>query len=106
MRNMEVVRFNYGALRAPDYVDNVTIGTTAKSVTVPSSAAFVVFGSDVNFYVKYSTATAAALPSTASNVTDGTGNELNPNTRYIYGASGLSIIGASSGSMSLAWFRS
>lgn len=109
MRNMEVIRFNYGALRAPDYVDNITIGTTAKTVTPPTSAAFVVFASDVNFYVRYSTTAAAALPSTATNITDGTGCELNPNTRYIGrvgggGVTGMSIIGVSTGSMSLAWF--
>ncbi len=105
MRNLEVVPFSYGARRAPDYVDNVTIGTSAKAVTVPSSAAFVLFASDVNFYVRYSTTAAAALPTTAGDVTNGSGNELNPDMRYLYGATGLSIIGASTGAVSLAWYR-
>lgn len=103
MRNMEVVPFPDGALRAPDYVDaRVLAANTNETVTVPTGAAFVVFSANVDFYASYD-GDDAAVPS--GDVTDGSSNEMNPTVRYIAGITEIDIIAAEAGIVTMAFFK-
>jgi hypothetical protein len=73
----------------------------AETETTPSGASYVVFTSDVDFYVCWN---GAAATSPSADVTNGEGSELNPTERYIGGVSSFSIIADAAGSVMLAYY--
>lgn len=91
LRNMEVRRFDYGALRYPGYIQaRVLAANTAESITVPTNARYVVFsGNCPDYYVSYDADT-AIVPN--ADVDDGTSNEYAPTVRFISGLTSLSVI--------------
>ncbi len=75
------------ARSAPGYIDaRALAANTAESHTVPAGAKFVIFGSDGDFYARPNGA--ASVP--GSDVTDGSGSELNP---VIWDLTGVTSIG-------------
>ena len=91
------------SLSSPSYVNNYALSaSTAKSVTVPSGARVAVFNSDANLWVRYD-GSDAAIP--ASDVTDGTGSELNPAARDVSELQSLSIIAAAACKVSISFYR-
>lgn len=76
------------AIDFPDHVNTAVAGATAKAVTVPVGAKFVVFSATGDFAADgYKT---AVLPT--SDRTDGSGSELNPSVRDCKGLSTISVI--------------
>ena len=60
----------------------------AETYTLPSGCRYVMFSADGDFYARY--AGTAAVPTTE--VTDGTGAELNPAVRYVGDQTTISVI--------------
>lgn len=84
----------------PDYVLNRTVAaSTAESITVPTGAKYVNFSANVDFYANYTTT--ATVP---ADVTDGSASELNPTMRGIAGVTTISVISASAGQISAAFY--
>jgi hypothetical protein len=84
---------NKSIINAIDFSDNVQVcvaGTTAKSVTVPAGAEFVVFSATGDFAAD---AFKTAVAYTADN-TAGTASEMNPAIRYLKGVTTISVIAA------------
>lgn len=91
------------APRYPSYVCALVLTAgSAKSLSVPSWAKVVVFGASggIDFYVSYGGT--ATIPS--SDITDGTGCELNPVARIIEGVGSISIISSKSGVVTLSFY--
>lgn len=75
--------------------------STAESITPPAGARFVIFSSNVDFFVN--AFTTATVP---GDVTDGTGSELNP-AAYMFSPNELptlSVISASAGIVTAAFY--
>ncbi len=90
----------------PRYVNHCVFAAASSghAYDVPAGANFVSFSADCNFAVRYGS-TAAAYPS--SDVTDGSGNEINATMRNIGSTlttTGISLIAPSSGIVTLSWF--
>ena len=77
-------------LRIPaDHVDAMVLAaTTPETYTVPSGARFLVFSSNADFYVRKNAA--GAVP--GSEVSDGSGSELNPAGYAVYDGDGTQVI--------------
>lgn len=95
------------ALNQPDYVNTrVLAASTAESFTVPSGAdgshaRFVSFSSTCDFFANFKTT--ATVPST--DVTDGTGSELNPLIRYLdVSTTTISVISGSTCTVTASFF--
>lgn len=79
-----------GEFSPADYIDNyVLAATVAQTVTVPAGVTAVAFSATDDFYVRWSTGT-AAIPGV--NVTDGSGAEINPVMRSVYPGQTFSVI--------------
>jgi len=92
MKNLVQRLGNNGSIvSAIDFPDNVQVcvaGTTAKSVTVPAGAEFVIFSSTGDFAADgFKTAVAYTADNTA-----GTASEMNPAVRYLKGVTTISVI--------------
>lgn len=94
------------AVRPTSYIQTLAFAAaTAEAVAVPTGAKYVVFGADVNFAVRYNAA-AAGTAAAFGDVSDGTGCEINPTIRYLYGVAEISVIPATTtGNISLAFFK-
>ena len=102
MRHIEILNDNSFALRAPDYVSAAVLSaSTEETVSVPEEASHVFFAGTADFYVGYDDT--AAIPS--SDVTDGTGHELNPTVRLIRGVTDISLISPSNSVVTLSFYR-
>lgn len=80
-----------GAFSIPfsDYIDvRVLLPNTAETVSIPAGAKTVVFSSAEDFYVRISGT--AAVPTT--DITNGTGSELNPVARTVDGLTSFSMV--------------
>lgn len=76
---------------------------TAESDTIPAKANLVIISADVDIYVNCN-GTAAVI----TDVTDGSGSELNPSSYCLNStstATAISVISASVGHVSLAYYR-
>jgi hypothetical protein len=72
-----------------DYIDvRVLLPNIAETVTIPTGAKIVVFSSAEDFYV--CTTATAAVPTT--DITNGTGSELNPVARIVENVPSFSMI--------------
>jgi hypothetical protein len=100
--NLEIRGARAFALAAPTYVDNyVLAANTAQTVTIPDGAYFAFFGANGDFYVN--NVTTATVPS--ANITDGTGNDLNPSVRFFgKGQATFSVIAPASTILSICWY--
>lgn len=91
------------ALRVPAYVDHrVLAANTNETHTVPTGAKFVLFSATADFYASYD-GDNAVVPN--ADVTDGTGNELNPTVRYIEGVAEIDLISASACIVTMSFFK-
>lgn len=111
MNPMEVITQPIGYLRNPNYVEAAFLAAnSAQSIPVPTSAAYVTFAANVDFYVAYvspatvsaGSAQSATVPSVTTS--GGVACELNPLTRYIKGVTSLSVISASNGILTLGFY--
>lgn len=76
--------------------------TSAQTVTVPAKAKYALFNANADFAVRWDGGT-AVMP--ASNVTDGTGSELNPTVRSVVAGETFSLISAAATDIvSIAWY--
>ena len=107
MRTAGVMPDDTFALRYPDYVTSILLSTSAQAIAVPSTlgATRAFFASEANFAVAYGSSVGAVTA--AFTTATSTGCELNPAVRsWAKGAiAELSIIGRSSGYMSIAFFN-
>ena len=107
MRNFGILPDRSNSLRYPDHVTGVQLSTEAQAVAVPSSLGAIqaLFSAEVNFAVAYSTGSGTSVASFTTGAS--TGSELNPAVRSWPkgGLTELSIIGRSSGFLSIAWFN-
>jgi hypothetical protein len=103
MKNIRVNKENGSfALDAPDYVNHYSLtANTAKAVTVPANATIAYFACTNPFYASY-TGT-AVVP--GADVTNGTGNELNPTVRNVRGVTTVSVISAVDSKFTVAFYR-
>lgn len=84
----------------------VLVAATGQAFDTPTGAGFVVFSSNVDFFVRYGS-TAASVPSTSSTGSSTT-SEMNPTARNVgstLGCTGISLIAASAGIVTMAWYR-
>lgn len=92
-------------LRAPNYVNVAVLSSgVGQAFDIPAGVQYVYFGANIDFYVKYGS-TAAALPS--SSLVDGSAAECNPTSRNIgstNATTGLSVIAAAPGNVTMSWF--
>lgn len=72
---------------------------TAESITIPSGAKFAVFSATGDFYAKYN-GTAVVI----TDVTDGTGSELNPTVRSLLPADTISIISPAACNVTVSFY--
>jgi hypothetical protein len=85
----------------PGWVDAyVLTANIAKNIPVPEGAGVVLFSANCDFYVSWKGT--AEVP--ASDVKDGTSNELNPSARYTSGKNMFSIISPSAGIVTMAFY--
>lgn len=120
IRNLEILSEKAFAMRAPAYVDSkILTANTAATFTVPPLANFAVFSADANFYAAYiggsanSPYSTTAVAAASTNISDGTGNELNPTIRFV-GAlmsdatreiSGISVLSPSTCHIAVAYYK-
>lgn len=83
------------AIKQSNHIDvRVLAATTAESYTVPTGAVYIVFscvtstGAAASFWADFNGT--AAIPST--DITDGSGCEVNPAVRYVKGVTTISLI--------------
>lgn len=94
--NENMVGRNYS-----DFIGNAFLAAnTEKTVTIPTGASFVIMRYTGVCYVRIDGT--VIVPTT--DITDGTGGELNPELLKIYGATAIHIISASAGIVSLSWY--
>jgi hypothetical protein len=91
---------------SPDVVQQAVLAAgTGQAFDVPTGGAYCLFSSNVDLWVRYGS-TAASIPTTSSTGSS-TNAELNPTARNIgstLGCTGISIISASSGYATMAWY--
>lgn len=90
--NIAVGSDGESTLSAPTSTDingRALLANVAESITVPSGARFALFNATADFYAKY-TGTAAVI----SDITNGTGSELNPTVRTLVATDTISVISA------------
>lgn len=95
------------AIGAEEYINNrVLVANTAQTFTIPTGAKRVSFNNTENIWVAYTFAgyddKTAVVPSV--NVTDGSGQVLNPKIRHLGKVSKISIISPVACLVSLAYF--
>lgn len=92
-------------IRAPNYVNVAVLASSVgQAFDTPAGVQVVNFKGSVDFYVKYGS-TGAAVP--GASLSTGGGSELNPTTRNIGSTSattGLSLISASAGTVTMSWY--
>jgi hypothetical protein len=93
-------------LASPDTVQQaVFVAGTGQAFDVPAGGHYVVFSGSVDFWVRYGS-TAASIPTTSSTGSS-TNAELNPSSRNIgstLSCTGLSVVSASTGYLTMAWY--
>lgn len=92
-------------VRPTSYVQQRALAAgVAEAIAVPTGAKYVIFGSDVGFAARYN-AGGGGTAATLADVTDGSGCEINPTIRYIYGIQEISVItAATTGNLSATFF--
>ena len=84
------------------YVNNyVLTANTNTAVTVPTGASYAVFSATVDIWVNIGGT--AAVPST--NVTDGTGSDLNPTIRRVESGGTIGVISEYAAKVSIAFYE-
>lgn len=93
-------------LAIPDYVQQaVLVANTGQAFDVPTGANYVVFGANTDFFARYGS-TAASVPTTSSTGSS-TNAEMNPTARNVGSTlttTGLSLVAASAGIVTMSWF--
>lgn len=84
------------------HVDNyVLVADAHKTISVPNGAVWATFNSTADVWIRIGGT--AEVP--AGDVTDGTGSELNPGTRFVEGASTIGAISADGAKLSVSFHR-
>lgn len=105
MRPISKYQSSTTARPCSDSIYNLVLSSnTEDHVTVPTGATYVVISATANTYIKVgSSSVAATVP--ASDITDGTGSDLNPSGYQLYpGDVQVSCISGSSSIVSLAFY--
>lgn len=95
-------------LEAPRWTDQrVLAAGTAAAVTVPTGAKSVIFGRESgSFRVAYSWGGETPVVAiAASDVSDGTGSEANPEARHIANVTAMSLISAAGATVTMSFFE-
>lgn len=93
----------YGAPIGSSYINNHALAAaTNEVITVPTNARWAFFACNVDVWVRYD-GSAASVP--AADITDGTGQELNPTIRYVRNIARIDMISATAGVCSITYFR-
>ena len=105
MEPFRFFRFQAGdqtyAIKQGDVNNYVLTASTNKAVTVPSGANYAVFAADADIWVKVGGV--AAIP--ATDVTDGTGSELNPAVRRVDSGATIGVISGSAAKVSITFYK-
>lgn len=92
-------------LKVPNYVNTAVLAAgVGQAFDTPAGCQYVAFGANCDFYAKYGS-TAAAVPTTS--LSTGEGCEINPTARNIgsiNATTGLSLISASGGNVTMSWY--
>lgn len=92
----------HGQIVAPSkYVNAYVLSDTAKTITIPTGAKFVMFSCVSDFYINF--AGTAVIP--VSDVTDGSASELNPTVRGVDGYTSFSAIASASCVLTVAYYK-
>ena len=83
-------------------VYNLTAGEN-KVVTIPTDAKFAIFCADYDIWVKINSE--ASIPVAGVDITDGSGSELNPCTRYLDGVTTMGIISERNARVSIMFYK-
>jgi len=75
---------------------------TAKTIAIPSGARYAVFASTADIWVRIGSV-AAVIP--VGDTTDGTGAELNPVCRWVYGETQMSVISSFAAKISVTYYE-
>ncbi len=87
---------------APDHIDvRVLAANTGEFHTVPTGAAYVIFSADGDFFARPNSG--AAVP--ATDVTAGTGSELNPVIWALNGVTSISLIASAPRIVTLTFYK-
>jgi len=85
------------------YVNSYLLtATTAKTITIPTGARYVIFVATADIWVRIGTGT-AAIP--VGDTNNGTGSELNPVCRWIEGETQMSIVSAYAAKVSITYYQ-
>ena len=106
--SLAVSRNEFFALAAVAYRHHrLLVASTAETFSVPADANYVLFSSTDDFYVAYTSGgegtVTAVVPS--SDVTDGSGMDLNPTQRMLHDVDEISIISEAAAKVTMTFFR-
>ena len=92
---------NTFARPAPSYVDGKALAAdTPETFTKPTGARFAIFSATADFYCNPD-----GPPAVVTDVSDGTGSELNPAIYSVDEITTLSVISAATCLISIAWYK-
>lgn len=104
MRSLEIINTAEGFLRDPDYVEAVVlVGNAAQTVPLPANTCFLIFASEVEFFVAYGVGATAVVP--GATTADGSSNEMNPTNRYVRDKTSISLIAKTGGIVTIAMYQ-
>lgn len=84
------------------HIDNyILTANVAKAITKPTDGNYVLFSSDGDFWVRYG----ATAGSGSTDLTDGSGSELNPIVREVRNVTSISVIATSTRKISCLWYK-
>ena len=85
------------------YVNSYLLtASTAKTITIPSGARYVIFASTADIWVRVGSGTAVVPVGDTNN---GTGSELNPVCRWVEGETQMSVISAYAAKISITYYK-
>jgi len=97
--------------RQPGFTDFVKLtADTGVTLVVPTNANHALFSCSADFYVQYTTDALTSAVYAASNADldsatrTSSGIEMNPQLRSLVDVSGIGVISASAGTMTISWF--
>lgn len=94
-------------ISTPDTVQRAVLAAgTGQAFDIPALGSYVIFGSNVDFLVRWGS-TAAAVPTTSSTAVSTDLTELNPTARNVGSTAdttGFSIIAATTGIVTMSWY--
>lgn len=91
-----------GTIPFSDFINvQVLLPNVAENAVIPSGARFILFSSTADFYARINAT--ATVPST--DVTDGSGSEINPAIRSLIGVTTLSLISSVNCTVTMTFYE-